>query len=76
MGLVTPLFQNQKDEELSQANYGLDTVLPARNDIYERISEVQLNEFYTSTLSDFISSYRKLHSCHTPLLNRRVQVNA
>ena len=29
---------------------------------------LQLNDFYGSILSDFISSYRKFHSCETSLL--------
>ena len=66
MGQVTPLFK--KDDELSKANYRPVTVLPAINNIYERILVLQLNEFYGSILSDFISSYRKFHSCETSLL--------
>ena len=66
MGQVTPLFK--KDHELSKANYRPVTVLPTMNNIYERILVLQLNDFYGSILSDFISSYRKLHSCEMSLL--------
>ena len=66
MGQVTPLFK--KDDELSKANYRPITVLPAINNIYEKILVLQLNDFYGSILSDFISSYRKFHSCETSLL--------
>ena len=66
MGQVTPLFK--KDDELSKANYRPVTVLPEINNIYERILVLQLNDFYGSILSDFISSYRKFHSCETSLL--------
>ncbi|PFX23234.1 putative RNA-directed DNA polymerase from transposon BS [Stylophora pistillata] len=42
--------------------------LPAINNIYERILVVQLNDFYSSILSDCLSSYRQFHSCETSLL--------
>ena len=58
MGQVTPLFK--KDDELSKANYRPVTVLPAINNIYEKILVLQLNDFYGSILSDFISSYQKV----------------
>ena len=64
-GQVTPLFK--KDDELNKANYRPVTVLPALNNVYERILAAQLNDFYCSILSDFISSYRKFHSCETSL---------
>ena len=66
MGQVTPLFK--KDDELSKANYRPVTVLPAINNIYERILVVQVNDFYSSILSDFISWYKKFHSFETSLL--------
>ena len=66
MGQVTPLFK--KEDELNKANYRPVTVLPALNNVYERILAAQLNDFYCSILSDFISSYRKFHSCETSLL--------
>ena len=53
-GQVTPLFK--KDDELNKANYRPVTVLPALNNFYERILAAQLNDFYCSILSDFISS--------------------
>ena len=56
MGQVTPYFK--KDEELNKANYRPVTVLPALNNAYERSLAAQLNDFYCSILSDFISSYK------------------
>ena len=44
------------------------SVLPVLNNIYERLLAVQLGEFYSAILSDFISSYRKFYSCETALL--------
>ena len=66
MGQVTPLFK--KDDELNKANYRPDTVLPVLNNIYKRLLATQLGEFYSTILSDFISSYRKFYSCETALL--------
>ena len=49
-------------------NYRPVTVLPALNNIFERLLAGQLCEFYREILSDFISAYRKFHSCETSLL--------
>ena len=54
--------------ELNKANYRPLTVLPALNNIFERLLAAQLGDFYNSILSDYISSYRKFHSCETSLL--------
>ena len=56
---------------MSKVNYRPVTVFAAINNIYERILVVQLTNLYTPTLSDFISSYRKFHSCETSLLRMR-----
>ena len=66
MGQVTSLFK--KDDKSNRANYKPVTVLPVLNNIYERLLAAQLGEFYSTILSDFISSYRsstvvKLHYC-------------
>ena len=65
-GIVTPLFK--KNDEHSKVNYRPVTVLPALNNIFERLLAGQLCEFYREILSDFISAYRKFHSCETSLL--------
>lgn len=65
-GTVTPLFK--KNDEHSKVNYRPVTVLPALNNIFERLLAGQLCEFYREILSDFISAYRKFHSCETSLL--------
>ena len=64
MGQVTPLFK--KDEESDKRNYRPVTVLPCLNNIFERL--VQIEDFYQGLLSDFVSAYRKGHSCETALL--------
>ena len=43
-------------------------MLPALNDIFERLLSGQMYEFYNGLLSDFISAYRKFYSCETSLL--------
>ena len=66
MEQITPIFK--KDDELNKANYRPVTVLPALNNIFERLLAAQLGDFYNSILSDYISSYRKFHSRETSLL--------
>ena len=66
MEQITPILK--KDDELNKANYRPVTVLPAINNIFERLLAAQLGDFYNSILSDYISSYRKFHSCETSLL--------
>ena len=66
MEQITPIFK--KDDELNKAHYRPVTVLPAINNIFERLMAAQLSDFYNSILSDYISSYRKFHSCETSLL--------
>ena len=43
-------------------------MLPALNNIFERLLSGQMYEFYNGLLSDFISAYRKFYSCETSLL--------
>ena len=66
MGQVTPLFK--KDDKFCKKNYRPVTVLPALNNIFERILAKQLKAFYLNILSDFISAYRRNYSCETSLL--------
>ena len=66
MGQVTPLFKN--NDELSKTNYRPVTVLPVINNIFENLLSVQLEDFFTGILSDFISSYRRNYSCETALI--------
>ena len=55
-------------DKLCKVHYRLVTVLPALNNIFERLLAGQMYEFYREILSDFISAYRKFHSCETSLL--------
>ena len=43
-------------------------MLPALNNIFERLLSGQMYEFYNGLLSDFISAYRKFYSYETSLL--------
>ena len=58
----------KKDDEFSKINDRPITVLPALNNIFERLLSEQMYEFYNGLLSDFISAYGKFHSCMTSLL--------
>ena len=58
----------KKNDEFQKENYRPVTVLPSLNNIYERLLVAQLGSFCQAILSDFISSYRKFHSCETALL--------
>ena len=66
MGQVTPLFK--KGDEFCKNNYRPVSVLPALDNIFERILAKQLEPFYQDILSDFISAYRPNFSCETSLL--------
>lgn len=66
MGQVTPLFK--KDDETDKRNYRPITVFPYLNNIFERLFSIQLQGFYRGLLSDYISAYRRHHSCETSLL--------
>lgn len=43
------------------------TMLPALNKIFERLLSFHLGEFYCSIMSDFITAYRRQHSCDASL---------
>ena len=66
MGQVTPLFK--KNDELSKENYRPVTVLPALNNVFEKLLASQLDQFYSEILSDYISAYRRHYSCETSLM--------
>ena len=66
MGQITPIFK--KDDELVKQNYRPVTVLLCLNNIFEKLLSSQLEECYNRILSNFLSAYRKFHSCDTSLL--------
>ena len=66
LGQITPLFK--KDVELNKSNYRPVTVLPALNNVFERLLSAQMGDFYQNILSEYISAYRRHHSCETSLL--------
>ena len=66
MGQVTSLFK--KNDELSKENYRPVTVLPALNNVFDKLLASQLDQFYTELLSDYISAYRRHYSCETSLM--------
>ena len=66
LGQVTPLFK--KDDELNISNYRPVTVLPALTNVFERLLSAQMGDFYQNILSEYVSAYRRHHSCETSLL--------
>ena len=58
----------QKNEELSEENYRPATVLPALNNVFEKLLASQLDQLYSEILSDYISAYRRHYSCETSLM--------
>ena len=56
------------DSEIDKTLFRPVTVLPAMNNIFEKILASQLTSYFQGVLSDFLSAYRKHHSCHTTLL--------
>ena len=66
--ICTSLRRKAMKNHFVKKSSGLVTVLPVLNNIYERLLATQLSEFYSTILTDFISSYRKFYSCETALL--------
>ena len=66
MGQVTPLFK--KNDELSKENYRPVTVLPALDNVFEKLLASQLDQVYTKLLSNYISAYRRHYGCETSLM--------
>lgn len=66
-GQITPLPKNQEDDK-DKTMFRPVTVLPAMNNIFERILASQLLSYFQDLFGDFLSAYRKHHSCLTTLL--------
>ena len=66
-GQITPIPKGS-DSEIDKTLFRPVTVLPAMNNIFEKILASQLTSYFQGVLSDFLSAYRKHHSCHTTLL--------
>ena len=66
-GQITPIPKGS-DSEIDKTLFRPVTVLPARNNIFEKILASQLTSYIQGVLSDYLSAYRKHHSCHTTLL--------
>ena len=58
----------QKNEELIKENYRPVTVLPALNNVFEKLLASQLDQLYSEILSDYISAYRRHYSCEISLM--------
>ena len=68
-GQITPLPKGTEDD-VDRTLFGPVTVLPALNNVFERVLAAQLTPYFQNgILGDFLCAYRKHHSCHTTLLN-------
>ena len=59
---------HKKDDKLERENYRLVTVQIAINKIFENVVTKQITESFDSRLSEYLTAYRKRHSCETALL--------
>ena len=67
--VVEQILRDLKTKKITGSLFRPVTVLPALNNIFERILETQLMPYFQNgILGDFLSAYRKHHSCHTTLL--------
>ena len=66
-GQITPIPKGS-DSEIDETLFRPVTVLSVMNNIFEKILASQLTSYFQGVLSDFLSAYRKHHSCHTTLL--------
>ena len=65
-GQVTQVFE--EDVAFSNTNYRLISILPAINNVFEKLLATQLNSHFNEILADNLSAYRKHFSCQTTLL--------
>ena len=63
-GQVTPLLKC-RDDDTNKKFYRPVSVLPALNNVYERLLTTQLLSYFKDVLSGFLSAYRKHYSCET-----------
>ena len=56
-GQVTPVFK--KDDKFSKTNYRPISVLPAINNVFEKLLATQLNLHFNGILADNLFAYRK-----------------
>ena len=63
---VTPLFK--KNDPLSITNYRPVSVLTIFSKIFEKVFEIQLNDFFYSIFNPYLCAFRRGHGCQTTLL--------
>ena len=64
---VTPVFK--KNDRLNKVNYRPVSVLPCLSKVFESIYIDQLNKYFDSLLSPYLSGFRKSHNCQHVLLD-------
>lgn len=67
-GQITPVLKNSEDDMNKKFYRPVVTVLPALNNVFERLLATQMQNYFERRLSDYLSAYRKNHSCQTSLL--------
>ena len=63
---ITPLTKSS-DGDMKKALFRQVTVLPALNNVFEKILASQLTSYFQKIFCDFLSAYRRHHGCQTIL---------
>ena len=63
---VSPIYK--KDDAMLKKSYRPVSVLPCMSKIFEKVMIDQLNIYFENVFNDFVSGFRKGHSCDTVLL--------
>ena len=64
---VVPVYK--KEDPLDKKNYRPVSVLPCLSKLFERVLLEQINVFFESVSSKYLSCFRKGHCCQSVLLN-------
>ena len=63
---ITPVTKSS-DVDMKKALFRQVTVLPALNNVFEKILASQLTSYFQKIFCDFLSAYRRHHGCQTIL---------
>ena len=63
---ITPLTKSS-DGDMKRPLFRQVTVLPALNNVFEKILASQLTSYFQKIFCDFLSAHRRHHSCQTIL---------
>ena len=59
--------EDYSDGDMKKTLFRQVTVLPALNNVFEKILVSQLASYFQKIFCDFLSAYRRRHSCQTIL---------